>query len=195
MLILFSAVGSQQQDLQNPDILHQLLQQISAQDRDALAELYRRTRTAVYALALSYLKNGQDAEDVTQDTFVRIWDNAHRYQRKGHPIRWVLVICKNLCLMRLRQQFRTEPLPSSDDTTALFALDSPALTVEDRTILNNALQHLNDDQRRILFLHAITGLKHREIASLLHLPLPTVLSKYHRALKQLKKLLEREESL
>ena len=56
MLCLFATIPCEQQNLQDPDILHQLLQQISAQDPDSLAELYRRTRTAVYAFALSYLK-------------------------------------------------------------------------------------------------------------------------------------------
>ncbi len=194
MLCLFATIACEQQNLQDPDILHQLLRQISAQDRDSLAELYRRTRTAVYAFALSYLKNGQDAEDVTQDTFVRIWENAHRYQRQGHPIRWILAICKNLCLMRLRQQFRTQPLPEEDNHPA-FALDCPTLTADDRHVLSIALQVLKDDERRVLFLHVITGLKHREIAALLQIPLPTVLSKYHRALKKLKLMLEGDEPI
>ena len=55
-----------------------------------------------------------------------------------------------------------------------------------------ALELLDAEERRIVLLHAVTGWKHREIASLLELPLPTVLSKYHRALKKLRKQLEGE---
>ena len=96
--------------------------------------------------------------------------------------------------MRLRQQFRTQPLPEEDNHPA-FALDCPTLTADDRHVLSIALQVLKDDERRVLFLHVITGLKHREIAALLQIPLPTVLSKYHRALKKLKLMLEGDEPI
>ena len=58
--------------------LQQLLICIAGGDRDALAELYRRTRTAVYGLALSYLKNAHDAQDLTQDVYVQVWGCAEQ---------------------------------------------------------------------------------------------------------------------
>ena len=56
--------------------LQQLLLHIAGRERDALAELYQRTRTAVYGLALSYLKNAHDAQDITQDVYLQVWDCA-----------------------------------------------------------------------------------------------------------------------
>ena len=64
---------------------------------------------------------------------------------------------------------------------------------EDRALLEQALGTLEEQARRIVLLHAVTGLKHREIAQLLELPLATVLSKYHRALKKLKAQLEGDD--
>ena len=60
--------------------LQQLLIHIAGGEREALAELYQRTRSAVYGLALSYLKNAQDAQDLTQDVYVQVWDRAEQYQ-------------------------------------------------------------------------------------------------------------------
>lgn len=60
-------------------------------------------------------------------------------------------------------------------------------------LLEQALGTLEEQSRRIVLLHAVTGLKHREIAQLLELPLATVLSKYHRALKKLKLQLEGDD--
>jgi DNA-directed RNA polymerase specialized sigma24 family protein len=60
--------------------LQQLLICIAGGEREALAELYRRTRTAVYGLALSYLKNAHDAQDLTQDVYVQVWDCAAQYR-------------------------------------------------------------------------------------------------------------------
>ena len=89
--------------------------------------------------------------------------------------------------MKLREKDRTESLPEED-----WALPGPddALTTEDRTVLSAAMSVLEDEEQRIVLLHAVTGLKHREIAESLSLPLSTVLSKYHRALKKLRRKLE-----
>ena len=66
--------------------LQQLLLHIAGGDRDALAALYQRTRTAVYGLALSYLKNAHDAQDLTQDVYVQVWDCAAQYHSTGSPM-------------------------------------------------------------------------------------------------------------
>lgn len=167
-----------------------LLKRIAGGDRDGLAELYHRARTTVYALALSYLKNTEDAEDVTQDAFVQIWDSAPTYRAEGKAVAWMLTITRNLCLMRLRKQQRSGEL-SEEEWAALPALPA-GLSHEEQLALRAALELLDAEERRIVLLHAVTGWKHREIASLLELPLPTVLSKYHRALKKLRKQLEGE---
>ena len=80
--------------------LQRLLIRVAGGDRDALAELYQRTRAAVYGLALSYLKNAHDAQDLTQDVYVQVWDCAAQYRPTGSPMGWLLTVCRNLCLMR-----------------------------------------------------------------------------------------------
>ena len=150
-------------------------------DRDALARLYRLTRTAVYGLALSYVKKPQDAQDIAQDAFVRIWDSAPQYQSQGSPMGWILTVTRNLALMNLRSRGRESGL--EEEQWLAIPADTPSVSPEDRALLEQALGTLEEQSRRIVLLHAVTGLKHREIAQLLELPLATVLSKYHRALK------------
>ena len=173
--------------------LEQLLSEVAAGELEALAQLYERTRTAVYGLALSYLKNAQDAQDVTQDTFVRVWDSAHQYRPQGSPMGWLLTVCRNLALMKLRQGTRHVDL-EEEEWNAIPA-EQQGVSVEDRELLQDALAQLEDQERRIVVLHAVTGLKHREIAALLELPLATVLSKYHRALKKLRVFLKGDDAL
>jgi len=172
--------------------LDRLLSEVAVGDREALAQLYRRTRTAVYGLAISYLKNAHDAQDVTQDTFVRVWDSAHQYRSKGSPMGWLLTIARNLALMKIRQSQRHVEL-EQEEWDAIPAGET-GLSPEDRQLLQHALAALGDEERKVVLLHAVTGLKHREIASLLEMPLTTVLSKYHRALKKLRVYMEGDET-
>ena len=172
--------------------LQQLLLGIAGGEREALAELYRRTRTAVYGLALSYLKNAHSAQDITQDVYVQVWDCAEQYRPTGSPMGWLLTVCRNLCLMRLRREERHAAL-SEEEWDAIPAQES-GLDAEERILLQHALAAIGEEERRIVLLHAITGMKHREIAALLELPLPTVLSKYHRALKKMRAYLEGDDA-
>ena len=172
--------------------LQQLLIRIAGGERDALAELYQRTRTAVYGLALSYLKNAQDAQDLAQDVYVQVWDCAVQYRPTGSPMGWLLTVCRNLCLMRLRRGERHATL-SEEEWDAIPAQEC-GLDADERTLLQGALAKLADEERRIVLLHAVAGMKHREIAALLELPLPTVLSKYHRALKKMRSFLEGDDA-
>ena len=172
--------------------LQQLLIHIASGEREALAELYQRTRSAVYGLALSYLKNAQDAQDLTQDVYVQVWDRAEQYRLTGSPMGWLLAVCRNLCLMRLRREERHAAL-SEEEWDAIPAREC-GLDADERALLQGALASLTDEERRVVLLHAVTGLKHREIAALLELSLPTVLSKYHRALKKMRSFLEGDDA-
>ena len=168
-----------------------LLLRVGQGDRNAFARLYALTRGAVYALALSLLRDCQEAQDVSQDTFVKVWESAPGYQSQGSPMAWLLTIARNLARSRLRQGGRQVEL-DEEEWNALPA-SLPAVTSEDRVVLQEALAGLGAEERQIVLLHAVTGLKHREIALLLELPLSTVLSKYHRGLKKLKIMMRGEE--
>lgn len=191
MLMLLTAQTTERHGVEERRELDELLSGVAAGDREALAQLYRRTRTAVYGLALSYVKNAHDAQDVTQDTFVRVWDSAYQYKPQGSPMGWLLAVARNLALMKLRQGSRQGQL--EDEEWDAIPAESPAVTPEDRQVLQQAMAALTDEERQVVMLHAVTGLKHREIAHLLEMPLATVLSKYHRALKKLRVQLEGDD--
>ncbi len=173
--------------------LRQLLARTAGGDREAFGQLYAAARGAVYAMALSVLRNAEDASDVTQETFVKVWISAGQYRPQGSPMAWLLTIARNLARMKLRRDSRQTDL-TEQEWDAIPA-KAEAVTAEDRAVLQTALAGLEDESRQIVLLHAAAGLKHREIAELLELPLATVLSKYHRALKKMKAKLEGDDVL
>ena len=161
---------------------------IAKGDKEALAWLYESTHTAVYGFALSLCKNVPDAEDVLQDVFVQIWNAAEQYTPAGKPMAWIFTITRNLALLCLRQKNKMIPFSAEDLQEHLEEISQ--VTSDDRIVLEALLKSLQDTERQILVLHALSGMKHREIASLLQIPLPTVLSKYHRAVKKLGKIMK-----
>lgn len=193
MILIWEAMAAEARLVQEPDILDSLLKRVAAGEQEALSDLYGRTRVAVYGFSLSYLKNGHDAEDITQDTFVQIWNHSSHYVSQGKPMAWILTIARNLSLEKLRKQSRIQDL--SDNQWESFSIENPAFTTEDRVVLHAAFYSLSEEEQRVLLLHAVAGLKHREIAQILDLALPTVLSKYHRALKKLRLILEGDDAL
>ena len=101
---------------------------------------------------------------------------------------WLLTIARNLALMRLR---KAENKNISFDE--LFHVEDPHNAyreTENHMVLDKVLRLLTDSERQIVMLHAVAGVKHREIAALLDMPTATVLSKYSRAIKKLRTVME-----
>ncbi len=159
----------------------------------AMSELYSLTCSSVYGFALSILKNSYDAEDVLHDCYVLIYSAAESYHSVGKPMAWILTIVKNLALKKLREQRKSADLPPEEVETDMSI--GNGLLMEDKQIISACLEKLSDEERQIVVLHAVSGFKHREISGFLKLPLSTVLSKYNRALKKLRKIFEGEETI
>lgn len=164
-------------------MLENLLSKIAEGDPAAFAAFYEETKSMTYGFALSILRREQDAEDVMQDAFVAVKTHAERYRPQGKPKAWLLTIVRNLAYQRLREKGREggeEPELSFD----------PRGDFERRESVSALLMNLGEQERQIVMLHAVAGLKHREIAQLLQLSLSTILSKYHRALKKCRTMYE-----
>lgn len=155
------------------------IRDMSRGDRDALAKLYHATSGAVYGYALSIVKNRQDAEDVLHDCYVTLWDKAEEYRSQDKPMAWILTITRNLSLKLLRQ-------PGTIPLETLHYIAAPSADPVEAATLRTCMQVLSAEEREIVVLHAVAGLKHRQIAKLLGIKHATVMSKYRRALQKLK---------
>ncbi len=151
-------------------------------DREALRLLYRAVAPAVYAYALSILKNRFDAEDVLQECFLKIRSGAD-YKPEGKPMAWLMTVTRNQCLKKLRQQSQVIQLGSPELVTA--DLSDP----EDKVLIEACLQKLGDEERQIVVLHAVAGFTFRQIGQHLGMKVPTAITKYRRAIQKLKAML------
>lgn len=167
-----------------------LFKKIAIDDMSALDELYSITERTMYAYAISLTKDHQVALDLIQDTYVKIISAAHLYKPMGKPLAWMFTIAKNIHYSNVKKEKRsiaTDPHDLARDKGFSYISD-----VEDRVVLEGVLAILSEDERKIVLLHAVSGMKHKEIAEVLELKLSTTLSKYNRALKKLRQYLERK---
>lgn len=186
-MLLFSLAEEQNTLTENAE-LEALITAVSAGDNAAMEQLYLRTRTAIYGYSLSILKNPHDAEDVLHDCLIAVKNGAEKYRAQGKPMAWLMTVARNLCFGLLRERRKTEAA-DPDGEIPDFA-ESTAMSPEDKVILKACMEQLSDEERQIITLHAVSGFRHREIAAITKLPLSTVLSKYHRAVKRLRKHLQ-----
>ena len=124
-----------------------LLPLVGQGDPEAFEVLYRSTEKAVYALALSILRNPHDAEDIVQETYLKVRAAAHLYVPQGKPLAWLFTITKNLCRDLLRGQSRTEAAPDGAEDDLRFSYVSDPT---DRLVLEAALKALGEEERQAL---------------------------------------------
>lgn len=173
----------------------ELLAAIAGQDQEAFKEFYSRTVRPVYSYILSLTKNRHEAEDVLQDTYLKIWTGAGDYRPQGKPLAWVFTIARNLCYMKFREQkLHGDTAPMDLEGREEGQVCDEIEQAGNRELLLKALGELKEQDRQVVLLHAAAGMKHREVAQALQLPLATVLSKYNRSMKRLQQFLGRQEN-
>ena len=167
-------------------------------DAEAFGLLVRRHQRRVYRLAVHLLKSGAEAEDVTQDTFVRAYGALDRFDGRSEPFTWIYRICVNLSLNALRSR-KTRRASSPDDPRIEGLLidnrpagGSPARASSDKQLgraLVEGIDELSDTLRTTLVLVCIDGLSHAEAGEVLGCPEGTVAWRVHEARKKLRGML------
>ena len=163
-----------------------LIPMVAAGDQNAFEELYRLTYRPLFSFLVSLTSNQEDASDLLQETYLKVYTSASRYTERGNSLAWIMKIGKNLFLMQQRSRKNDFVyLDDRDSGAAEIPFDNIADS-ETRTVIQEMFDALSREERTIVVLHEISGFKHKEIADLLELPLGTVLSKYNRAINKLR---------
>ena len=147
-----------------------------------ISEIYCRQVDTVYRVCYSFMKNKSDAEDMTQEAFVRLLSTQMQFDNLRHEKAWLIVTASNLCKDSLKKWWRkTENI---DDYTSLAGNDRMG-----QSEVMEALMSLNKDYKTAVYMYYYEGYTTAEIAEHLNCPEATVRSRLSRARKQLKTLL------
>ena len=176
-----------------------LLAGFATGDPRTAAAFVRRFQGRVFGLALTIVRQPAIAEEVAQETFVRVYRHAGNYDaRKGRVSTWLLSIARNLAIDVTRMK-RLDPVDPEVIAAELSiesqtpAVDEMAVQPDERAQLRAAIGDLPDDQRRALVLSAYMGRTAREISVLDDVPLGTVKTRIRTAMLKLRSELEVHE--
>ncbi|HET7482069.1 MAG TPA: RNA polymerase sigma factor [Actinomycetota bacterium] len=156
--------------------------------RGAYDEMYRRHRRRVASICYRLLHNPQDAEEATQETFLRAYQALARFNGQFQLGAWLARIATNVCVDQLRSRARTNlvALPSTDDAAGVQ--DSPeAEVVGEYPRLDVAIDDISPLHARALTMRAVDGLSHVEMADRLEMSAPQVKALLHRARHSLRR--------
>ena len=154
-------------------------------DRDALNIIYKYMNRQIYAVAYSVLRDFSLADDVVQETYIKILEKAFSYRKGTNARAWVLSVARNIAI----DMFRRRRFEGSEDNLSEQSIRFDESAVVSSMEVKNALDTLDDEERQIITLKIYAGLKHREIASLLGITEEASKKKYQRAAVKLRDLL------
>lgn len=171
-------------------------------DQQAFAEIVGLYQDKLYHMAFRMLSNRQEAEDVVQETFLRVYRNLDRYDESMKFSTWIYRIATNLCIDRLRKRKPSYSLDAestdhegldgysmipSDDRTP----ESEALLSETQAIVQQAIETLPPKYKSVMVLRYLHDLSLQEIGDVLGMPVTTVKTRVHRGREFMRKRLER----
>lgn len=169
-----------------------LIMEIKRGDKNALGKLVERHKKLAYHVALGLVGNRDDAFDISQEAFLRVYRSAGTFDEQKQFMPWFYTIISNLSRTWLKRRKRNEAVDIDDVSYLLVDKSNPEMEFNKKqavTQLHEALRALPFDDREIVTLQHFRGMSYDEIAELLDIPRGTVMSRLYYARKKLAKLM------
>ncbi len=181
-----------------PPSIDTLIERCLLGDQAAWETVVRQHWRKVFNVAYKFVGSHEQAEDLTQDIFLKIFRSLETFDRRANFQTWLISVSRNLCIDYYRSVRRERQLIDrelrSEETTAVSRTASPLKTLENRDLaaeLRQALQGLPAALRTAVLLRDIHELSYQEIAERLHLPEGTVKSRINRGRRELARRIRR----
>ena len=176
-----------------------VMRAFARRDPRAADELYARFSPRVYGLGMVMLGNAAQAEDLVQDTFVKVWRNAQSYDpSRGSVDTWVLLIARSLAVDLIRRRVLETRILASQETPEVTLEPGPEERAESRDLVDRArraMESLSPGQKAALELAYFGGKSSTEVAELEGIPVGTAKTRIRTALMKLREALEVQRDL
>lgn len=182
---------------------YELIQRFIGGEQSCFEEIIRRHKNKVFAYISLYIRDEALAEDIFQDTFMKVIQSVKsgKYQDNGKFVSWVMRIAHNLIIDHFRRIKQMNTVSNEGYESDLFNSKKFAeSTVEDNIIrkqirkdVRKMIDHLPDDQREVVILRHYAGLSFKEIAEITGVSINTALGRMRYALINLRKIMEEKK--
>lgn len=159
-------------------------------DARAFEGLYRRLVSRVYGLCLRLTADPSVAEEMTQETFVRVWQKLHLFRGDRPFAPWLLTVATNVVLSDRRKRRRTVDREDPIEDAPPPAVRPTSVAAGAGVDLERAIRTLPDGARTVFVLHDVEGFRHEDIAGALGVSVGTTKSQLHRARRMLREVLD-----
>ncbi len=186
--------GGTRQTMATLEDIEDLIARTALADRAAFQKLYQLTSAKLFGISLRVLGTTSEAEEAVQDSYIKIWRSAGRYQAGGYsPMTWLITIARNTAIDRLRARraagadlSEADAVPSSDPGPEALAIAG-----SERARLMGCLDELDADRAEAVRGAYLMGLTYQELAESYGIPLNTMRTWLRRSLRKLKECLTR----
>lgn len=178
------------------DELADLIQRTAAGDKSSFAKLYGLTHRKLYGVALHFAKSRSAASDLLQDSYLKIWRNAHSYDPKiASPVAWMTSIVRNRAIDMMRRQ----QLPVVEDAEQMHDIaaddNDPAHEIDmsrKRALAYAAFREIREDRLRMIVFAYLQNQSREQIARRFGMPVNTIKTLLRRALLEVREKLEQQ---
>ncbi len=181
-----------QEDKPDRDEERRLVVRATAREQAAFADLYDRHVVRVYRHIYYLVNDAREAEDLTAQTFLKAWEAIDRYKERGAPfVAWLLRISHNLTISYLRSKRDYSELDEGFvDNKRRGNPEESLEQASDESSVRDAVLRLRDEQRQVIMLRFVEELDYTEVAAMIGKSVPAVRVIQHRALGNLRKLMQ-----
>jgi RNA polymerase sigma factor (sigma-70 family) len=149
--------------------LEQIINSCLKGDRQAQNNLYNRFVKKMFAVCMRYSKNREEAEEILQEGFMRVFDNLSQFRFSGSFEGWIRKIMVNCCLQKYRAKTHIRPVVNLEDISVADVGYEDVISRIGKKELLAMVQHLPPAYRLVFNLYVFEGMKHREIATQLNI--------------------------
>lgn len=167
-------------------ICSRALSKVQSGEVSALGDIYDCLSKELFALALAITGDYALAEDVMQETFIKIIENIGTYRKDGNAKAWIMKIARNTSLDIRKRKYRCAVLDFPEDLQDECDTESVIIKLD----VVSALNKLSEIDRQIVVLKTMLGLSHKQISEIVELSKDTTEKRYQRAIKKLNSLLK-----
>lgn len=166
----------------------QCIRQMNEGDKEGLRQVYEEYVSYIYGIVYQKIGNRENAEDITSEFFIKIWEKSASYKPGSGHRGWLATIARNMAIDFIRKYKREELTDTFEDTAGEYSGgNSVEDTVVNQSLIKDALESLSEKEREVIHMKVMGDMTLQEISKALGVPMGTIAWRYREAVNKLRR--------